>query len=166
MASKIVNINTNYSDPVVAQNRNAIEHRAAWMGLIFDETSKVGQDAETITRKAIARRGDQDGARIAGNTKKPGCVASFAEAFLDDVGKSTFQMDIKEATDTDLVVEFHYCPLTAAWQKLGFDDERCATLCDLAMEGDRHIAKANGLTLDLTDTIAKGDPVCKLHFHK
>ena len=85
---------------------------------------------------------------------------------VSKVGKSTFQMDVTECTKDDLKIEFHYCPLLAAWKKQGIDDETCAKLCDMAMDGDRGIAESMGLTLDLTDTIAKGCPVCKLHFHK
>ena len=34
------------------------------------------------------------------------------------------------------------------------------------MDGDRGIAEAMGLTLELTDTLAKGCATCKLCFHK
>ena len=43
--------------------------------------------------------------------------------------------------DGKLSVEFHYCPLVAAWKKLGASDEECAVLCDIAMDGDRESAK-------------------------
>ena len=74
--------------------------------------------------------------------------------------------EIHGATATETSVDFHYCALLSAWKKLGFDDETCAKLCDIAMDGDRGIAVAMGLTLDLTDTIAKGCATCKLCFHK
>ena len=44
-------------DEKVNINRKAIEHRATWMGLTYDEGVKAGVDAEGITRKAIARTG-------------------------------------------------------------------------------------------------------------
>lgn len=44
-----------------------------------------------------------------------------------------------------LTLQFHHCPLLKAWQDLGFNDEMCAKLCDIAMDGDRNIAKAMGL---------------------
>lgn len=73
--------------------------------------------------------------------------------------------DIKADHD-NVTVNFHYCALLNAWKKLGFDDERCALLCDMAMDGDRGIAESMGLTLDLQETIARGCAICKLHFHK
>ena len=153
-------------DEKVNINRSAIEHRATWMGLIYEEALKAGADAEKITRAAITKTGENTGENIKCSCEDSSDLTQFADAFVNDVVKSTFQMDFTEVTKDDLKIEFHYCPLLAAWQKLGFDEETCAKLCDIAMDGDRGIAKANGLKLTLTDTIAKGCPVCKLHFHK
>ena len=47
--------------------------------------------------------------------------------------------------DGKLSVDFHYCPLVAAWKKLGATDEECAVLCDIAMDGDRGICEKNEL---------------------
>ena len=54
-------------------------------------------------------------------------------------------MDNIEADHDNLKVEFNYCALVNAWKKLGFDDEKIALLCDIAMEGDRGIAEVMGL---------------------
>lgn len=153
-------------DEKVNINRAAIEHRATWMGLTYDEGVKAGVDAEGIARRAIKRTGNFHGALDKAACADPNDMRDFEKAFLNDLGKSTFQMDVTECTKDDLKIEFHYCPLLAAWQKQGFDDETCAKLCDMAMDGDRGIAEAMGYKLDLTDTIAQGCPVCKLHFHK
>jgi len=75
-------------------------------------------------------------------------------------------MDGIRADHDSVETHFHYCALVSAWQKLGFDDETCALLCDMAMDGDRGIAEAMGLRLDLTAAIATGCPECTLHFHK
>jgi hypothetical protein len=66
----------------------------------------------------------------------------------------------------NLKIDFHYCSLVSAWQKLGLDDDTCSLLWDMAMEGDRGIAEVMGLKLDLAETIAGGCDTCKLHFHK
>mgnify|MGYP000580695362 FL=1 len=68
--------------------------------------------------------------------------------------------------ESEVLVDFHYCPLLTAWKKLGFDDETCALFCDIAMDGDRGIAEGMGLQLDLTETLAEGCPICKLRFYK
>ena len=44
-------------EPIVDVNRAQIEHRATWMGLIYDEMVKAGIDAEPIMRRAIHRCG-------------------------------------------------------------------------------------------------------------
>ena len=57
-------------------------------------------------------------------------------------------------TESEVPVDFHYCALLNAWKKLGFDDETCAKLCDIAM-GDRD-CRGHGTDTELTDTLAKG----------
>ena len=146
-------------------NRAQLEHRATWMGLI-DEAVKAGLDAETVLRKAIKRCGNIHGDGFKDNCANPDSCVDFKNAFLNEVGIKTFEMDGIDVGEDDLKIEFHYCPLVNAWKKLEFDDKTCELLCDVAMDGDRGIAEAMGLKLDLTDTIAKGCSTCKLHFHK
>ena len=73
---------------------------------------------------------------------------------------------LRDKEKDTLEVEFHYCPLLKAWQKMGYDDEKLAKLCDIAMDGDRGIAAGLGCTIDITDTLAKGCPTCKIAYHK
>jgi hypothetical protein len=147
-------------------NRAQIEHRATWMGLIYDEMVKAGVDAEPIIRRAIKRCGRIHGEGFKRKCADPKNCVDFKNAFLGDLGIKSFNMDSISADQDNVKTEFHYCALVHAWQKLGFDDKTCALLCDMAMDGDRGIAETMGLTLDLNETIAKGDSSCKLHFHK
>ena len=164
--SKIVN-NPDRVSPEAAVNRAQIEHRATWMGLIYDELRKAGvSNAEEIIRKAIMRCGGIHGGGFRERCKDPSDPSQFEKAFLNDVGKASFHMDNIQADKDKLHISFNYCALCSAWQKLGFDDETCEKLCDMAMDGDRGIAKAMGLQLDLGDTIAKGCPTCELVFHR
>jgi hypothetical protein len=163
--SKIKN-KENPVDEITAVNRAAIEHRAAWMGLIYDEMKKAGLDAEGIIRKAIKRCGIMHGEIIRKKCADPDNCGDFREVFIRDLGINTFNMDGISADKDNVKTNFHYCALVRAWQKLGFDDETCALLCDKAMDGDRGIAEAMGYKLNLTDAIARGCPDCKLHFYK
>jgi hypothetical protein len=130
-----------------------IEHRATWQALIFDEMRKAGvKDAEAIVRKAAGNK-----------TSDP---KAFEKVFVNQLGIDTFTWDSIKSDDSNFYVHFHYCPLLAAWQKLGFNDEDCSLLCDMAMDGDRGIAAEMGLKLDLDDTIARGGDCCKMHFYK
>jgi len=151
----------------ISVNRAQIEHRATWMGLIYDEMVKAGvKDAEQIVRRAIRRCGNFHGEGYYNARVDKDDVRSYRDSFLNDVGIKTFDMDSIEADKDKLHISFHYCALCEAWKKQGFDEERIKLLCDMAMDGDRGIAEKNGLSLDLGDTIAKGCPTCELLFHK
>ncbi|WP_461247876.1 L-2-amino-thiazoline-4-carboxylic acid hydrolase [Treponema sp. R6D11] len=163
--SKIKN-NENPVEEIVNVNRTAIEHRATWMGLIYDEMVKAGIDAEPIIRKAIRRCGKIHGENIKKRCASTGNCEDFRKAFLADLGIKTFDMTLEGSSADALSIDFHYCALVSAWQKLGFDDKTCDLLCDMAMDGDRAIADVLGLSLSLDETLAKGCPACKLRFHK
>ena len=161
--SNIKNV-ANPVDELTDVNRAQIEHRATWMGLIYDEMVKAGVDAEGIIRKAIFRCGKFHGENIKKRCADPNNCEEFTKAFLSDVTRKTFDMRPIEADKTSLRVDFHYCALLTAWKKLGFDDKTCELLCDMAMDGDRGIAEVMGLKFELGKTIAQGCPDCKLHF--
>ena len=163
--SKIQNT-PNEVDEIVKVNRAQIEHRATWMGLIYDEMKKAGLDAEGIIRKAIRRTGRITGENFKKKGVDPNNVADFRNYFLTDITVKTFDMRPINADKDNLKTEFHYCALVSAWQKLGFDDKTIELLCDMAMDGDRGIAEAMGLKFDLGCTIAQACSDCKLHFHK
>lgn len=164
--SNIINTAKITEEEKVNINRSAIEHRATWMGLIYKEALAAGADAETICRKAIKQCGNMHGDNYRAMCENPESCIDFAKAFLPELGQKTFEMEVQEPQENGVKIDFHYCALINAWKKLGFDDELCAKLCDIAMDGDRGIAESMGMTLDLTDTIAKGCPTCKLYFHK
>ena len=82
------------NDVEVNINRAAIEHRATWMGLIFDELRKDGIDPEPAFRRAIRRCGNFHGKGF-----KEACGGSndgkkFAGVFLGELGQKTFEMDV------------------------------------------------------------------------
>ena len=161
--SKIQN-KANPADELAEVNRAQIEHRATWMGLIYDEMKKAGLDAEGIIRRAIKRCGRIHGENIKKRCAAPDNCGDFRKAFLSDLVVNTFDMRPINADKDSLSVDFHYCALVSAWQKLGFDDNTCELLCDMAMDGDRGIAEVMGLNFQLGDTIAKGCADCQLRF--
>jgi hypothetical protein len=165
MTSKIRNV-ANPTDETAEVNRVQIEHRAAWMGFIYNEMVKAGIDAEPIIRRAVKRCGRMHGGNFKEKCADSGNCADFKKVFLGELAVKTFDMRPVSADRDNLSADFHYCALVSAWQKIGFDDKTCALLCDMAMEGDRGIAEEMGLTLDLQAAIARGCPDCKLHFHR
>ncbi|SMP56204.1 L-2-amino-thiazoline-4-carboxylic acid hydrolase [Anoxynatronum buryatiense] len=153
-------------DDVTALLRGAIEHRATWMGLTYLAAKEAGCDAEKITRAAIRKTGNIHGANIKKAMENGESLVDFRHAFLTTHVINIFEMDIKELETENFKIEFNYCPLVSAWQKLGMDNETIDLLCDMAMDGDRGIAEVIGATFELGDTIAKGCATCKLHFSK
>ena len=147
-------------------NRAQIEHRAAWMGLIYDEMIKAGVDAEAIIRRAVKRCGKIHGGNIREKCADPQNMEDFRKAFLTGLVEKTFDVNPVSGDSVSLGIKFNYCALVQAWKKLGFDDKTCALLCDIAMEGDRGIAEVMGYQFELGQTIAQGCPDCSLRFSK
>jgi len=145
-------------------NRAQIEHRATWMGLIYDEMVKAGVDAEGVIRRAVKRCGRIYGENVRKKCADPKNMEDFKSAFLTDLTEKTFDAHCAGIDSKTLDIDFNYCALVKAWKKLGFDDKTCALLCDLAMEGDRAIAETMDYQFYLERTIAQGCPDCKLHF--
>jgi hypothetical protein len=142
--------------------RAAIEHRATWFYLLIEEAKKRGLDDE-FARAAIHACGAFHGANKFTQTCD---LEAFAKEFANENVVNIFEMDVK-STPEELSIDFHYCPLIAAWQKFTKDEERIATLCDIAMDGDRGIASAYpAFEFELGKTIAKGDDVCEIRFRK
>lgn len=163
--SKIKNTAKITDDVLVNEVRGAIEHRATWMGLILEEAKKENADWEAIGRAAVSRTGCFHGKGIF-ERKDNDTMEAFKTAFLTDLGQKLFEMEIKECDEEKLEVEFNYCALVNGWLKQNFDDETIKTLCDIAMDGDRAIAKENGYDFVLGKTIAKGDDICEVNFYK
>ena len=160
----IKNTPTITNDQRVNDMRGAIEHRATWMCLMLDEMEKAGVDWEAIGRKAILRCG-----AFHGRTKftQTDDLKVLGKEFANELFSKIFEMDVKELSNDKFVVEFHYCPLVAAWKKQGASDKQCETLCDMAMDGDRGIVSAfPKFKFELGDTIAKGGKGCTITITK
>lgn len=145
--------------------RGAIEHRATWMGLLIDEAKKAGLSTE-FAHNAVLRCGC-----FHGETKqdRSGDLKKFAAAFANQDVRDVFEMDVFQSTDDELYINFHYCPLVAAWMKCGLPVEDLPELCQIAMDGDRGIVKANAdhdYRFHLGETIANGDDFCKIRITK
>jgi hypothetical protein len=155
-------------DPAVDMLRGAIGHRATWTGLTYAQAQKAGREQETekFIREAISQTGEGHGAAIKSRCADPQNVACFAENFVTPTLVKSFEMEFKTKTEDRLDLEFHHCPLLKAWQELGIDDATCAKLCDMAMDGDRAIAKAMGYEFHLGGTLAKGCSSCEVSFFK
>ncbi|MDR2632736.1 MAG: L-2-amino-thiazoline-4-carboxylic acid hydrolase [Treponema sp.] len=147
---------------VIADLREAIEHRATWMYLLIEEARKEGLGVD-FARRAITACGCLHGKTKFTPTED---LLAFAQEFANPKGAAVFEMAV-DAQPEELKIDFHYCPLVSAWQKLTTDEKKIAELCDIAMEGDRGIASAfKSFTFSLGKTIAQGNRICEIRFQK
>jgi hypothetical protein len=164
--SAIHNLPSITGDETVNINRSAIEHRATWMGLSYEEAKKAGINLDHVLRAAVSRTGCLHGTIIRGKLALPVELDRFADAFLTPVAIKTFEMEFPVKTKDILDIRFHYCPLVAGWLKAGIPVSDIPLLCDIAMDGDRNIANTAGVSFSLGKTIATGNPVCEVKFYK
>lgn len=164
--NKIVNKPT-IDEPIVNGIRNAIEHRATWFSLLLSEAEKNGLDMEKVGRAAIYQCGCFHGLEKLEKCKNSGDLREFMKVFADETVQKVFEMELIQNTEDILSIDFHYCPLVTAWQKLGLSEDRIPLLCDIAMDGDRGIiSQFNSYHFNLAGTIAEGEPVCKIRINR
>lgn len=163
--SKIEN-HPHIDEHVINLLRAAIEHRATWMALMYEEAEKMGIDAEKMARAAIRKCGHIHGNNIKNNMSDKNSLDNFGNSFVNPETIKNFEMNFVGRDNDKLHIEFNYCPLVSAWKKLGLSDEKIALLCDIAMDGDRGIAEEMGYKFTLGDTIAKCNKICSVHFDK
>lgn len=145
--------------------REQLEHRATWLYLLCDEAQKRGLDPRDFGSAAVKRCGLTQGKNLVAKGKTDS-LKGLKKTLFTLPAQLVFEMKIQNCTDDELEIHFHYCPLVKAWQKAGCTDEEIAMLCDIAMCGDRGIGERYGAELDLPKTIAKGDDICHLRYHK
>ncbi len=154
-------------EEIVVEVRNAIEHRATWMYLLMEEARKQGLDWDDFARKAINRTGCLHGERFKALVEDEASLEEFEQVFAVGTGRKVFEMEVLEENEDKYYLDFHYCPLVKAWQKLGLPEEEIEHLCDIAMDGDRGIASQfPAFEFTLGKTIAQGHHVCQIRFDK
>lgn len=148
------------NDKEVLDIRSAIEHRATWFYLLLDEARKDGLDWDSFARRALKRCGCFHGEGRFSEVKSP---EDFSKALISDTVETALEAKVAELTDDKAVIQFHYCPLVAAWQKQTNNEEDIAKLCDIAMDGDRGIVSTlKDYKIDIQKTIAQGADFCQV----
>ncbi|MDR2601233.1 MAG: L-2-amino-thiazoline-4-carboxylic acid hydrolase [Spirochaetaceae bacterium] len=156
----------------IAHNKSAVagffrkfyEHRALWMYFLLDEAKKKGLEPGDFAPQAIKRCGLHHGGAAASGGDLS--LKVLKRKLFKFPGKLVFEMKFLRCTDDSFDVDFHYCPLAAAWLAMGCEDKDVSSMCDFAMCGDRGIAEAFGCELDLPKTIARGDDCCSIRFRR
>lgn len=157
----------NTDNPEINKIRGAIIHRGLWMGLILKEAKERGLDWEGIGRSAVFKTGCIHGDGIKERMDVPGSMVSFGNTFFTSDIRKIFEIEVKEITEEVLKLEYGHCPLITAWQSVGIEGEMLEKLCDIAMCGDRGIeSRFSEFEFELGKTIAQGNPVCEVNFHR
>lgn len=156
-----------HQEIVVDEVRKAIEHRATWMYLLLVEARQRGLDWDDFARAAVRATGAIHGQAKRERLEDPGDMEEFSRGFAAGTSRGVFEMEVVAADAEKYYLDFHYCPLVNAWQKLGATPEEIRQLCDIAMDGDRGIAaQFPEIEFSLGETIAAGHPVCQIRFDK
>jgi len=162
--SKIANV-PKWNNFLLKAIRGTLEHRAIWLYLLLKEAEKKGIQWEDIGFPAIKSCGNIHGKELV-DLGRTSSLKGLKKKLFTIPAQIVFEMKILESTDHKLSIDFGYCPLVAAWQKIGCTDEEIGRLCDIAMEGDRGIAESFDGKLELGDTIANGYQKCQIRFIK
>jgi len=143
--------------------RELLEHRALWLYMLIDAAGEKGLKPEDFAGQAVTRCGLYQGKHLVakGGTSS---LKGLKKTLFGKVAQWVFEMKIWRSTDDNLDIDFHYCPLVAAWQQQGCSPEEIRQLCDIAMSGDRGIAASYGCHMDLMTAIARGDSHCEVRF--
>jgi hypothetical protein len=154
-----------HKNKIIKAIRGTLEHRAAWLYLLLDEAEKRGINTEDFAKAAILRCGYFQGDQLIAEAGTKS-LKGLKKKLFTLPARMVFEMKILTCTDDELHINFHYCPLVAGWQSHGATDEQVARLCDIAMQGDRGIARSFGCELELGETIAKGYSKCEIRFKR
>ena len=158
---------TEHDQQVVSEVRKAIEHRATWMYLLLKEARDRGLEWDDFARPAVHATGCLGGQKKREKMENPGSMEEFTTVFAGGISRAVFEMQVLAADEEKYYLDFHYCPLVSAWEKLSASPEEIEQLCDIAMEGDRGIAdEFPAFEFSLGKTIAQGHGVCEIRFDK
>ena len=166
--AEIKNNATKYMDDVTTgMVRGAIEPRATWFYLLLDEARKRGLEWDDFARAAIGSCGHFHGQKkIKDNCPDYEDMTKFLEVFIGEEQAKVLELEILDKAEDHLLMDFHYCPLVTAWEKLGCSQEDISHLCDIAMDGDRGIADELGFDFKILRKIADGDDTCRIEFNR
>jgi len=146
------------NDVETLQLRAASINRGKWVFQIAKEGLKAGMKWDDI-REAIHKAGAYKGYNDFLRTSD---IKKFAKAFATESLIKTNDAEIPVLTDDEFVWEVNYCPLVEGWLEFTEDQDFLENLCEACMEVDRGAMDTYGWTLELKETIARGDGKCTI----
>jgi len=150
-------------EELIVKLRKANENRGLWYYYLLKTAKDKGFDMEKLARKGV---------RKVGQSRKPDYpdttdLKTFVKAFMGDIDKKLFEMELISMDDKEARIEFHYCPMTGIWTKLTEDQEFIEQICDIAMDTDRGLFdKYDCFEFSLGRTICGGHDTCEIFIKK
>lgn len=93
-------------------------------------------------------------------------LKEFADILLDFGRGKAQEGCVKDLTDKTVTVEYAYCPLRAAWEKLPADEAMRETLCKACGHMYHGIAAAKGLETEHPASFSGDENTCVFRFSK
>jgi hypothetical protein len=153
----------NFNDDYEAQQlRAASINRGKWIFQVVKAGLEAGMSWDDV-REAIHAAGAYKGYHKFPRTND---VREFAGEFASETLVKVNDGRIAKLTDNEFVWEVNYCPMVEGWMQYCDDKEFLEKLCDACMEIDRGTMDSYGWTLDLPETIARGDGKCTICMKK
>ena len=121
--------------------RAAIKDLATWFALLYRSFKEAfpEKEVERLGRKAIFEFGWMK----ARNDPKDFGPAAWVEKHVAKGSSLVFDSDV-EINDKGAVQRMKFCALVEAWKDMGCTPQEIDLFCDIAMEGDRGRADADG----------------------
>ncbi|MDR1932013.1 MAG: L-2-amino-thiazoline-4-carboxylic acid hydrolase [Spirochaetales bacterium] len=151
------------NDDLIVKLRKASEDRGLWYYYLLKTARDKGYDIENFARKGV---------RAVGRSNRPKYpdtdnLEIFVKAFMDDINKNLFEMELTSMKDGEAHIDFHYCPMCGAWTQLTDDQEFIEKICDIAMEVDRGLFDTyDCFEFSLGKTICQGHETCEICIKK
>ena len=144
---------------------DAFAVRARSYAHIFDVLSEnFGADrAVDLPAEATHRMGEANGPALA--KFAPGDLAGLKAAFLGAMPapEATFKPEVLQEVGGRLDIQFHGCPLVAAWKEMGRSDDDIERLCQGARAVDHGLFTAAGFAFAGEGWKRDGGDRCRLH---
>ena len=148
--------------------RGAIETRAGYIAVMYDELSKrYGEDvAFDVLSTAIKNYGRWYAKKRM--QESPERRTPDTRLWLPKTERELRIMERKvvDTSKDKTVSEVELCPLIEAWKKMGKTKEEMRVLCDIAMYLDEGMSEEYPIAIKTEKRIGWGDNCCKFIFEK
>ncbi|MDR1518833.1 MAG: L-2-amino-thiazoline-4-carboxylic acid hydrolase [Planctomycetota bacterium] len=150
-------------DDLIRKLRQASENRGIWVYFLLKTARDKGYDIETFARKGIRELGRSNRYKYPDTDD----LKTFVDAFMDDVSRNLFEMELVGFDGKTAKIDFHYCPMCGAWTRVSDEQDFLEKICDIAMEVDRGLFDTyDCFEFELGKTICQGHPTCEIFIRK